>query len=416
MDTENDVRLQSLFERYIQKTCTPEEQAEFEVLLGQETSETKVKALIANMIGQYSGERPMGEESSKAILQAIFLSDKKPTGIADLNRLNSWNRMNPGSIWNSWKKWTVAAAVFIMMLCTGTYFIIYYKSQSVIADTQHKGQDTENDIAPGSNGAELTLADGSRIALDSAGNGIVASQGSTRLVKQNNGQLNYEAREKNKEILYNTLSTNRGKQFIVTLPDGSRVWLNAASSLHYPTAFTGRERSVDVQGEAYFEIAQDASNPFKVRVNGMEVQVLGTHFNINAYEDEASVNTTLLEGSVRVMKGANTVLIKPGQQARLNRSAGMDIVKQIEIINDADIEQVIAWKNGFTAFKSADLRAIMRQISRWYDVDVVYEGNIPERNFTGEVYRSSNLSKLLEILTASDIHFRIEGKKLTVMP
>jgi transmembrane sensor len=194
------------------------------------------------------------------------------------------------------------------------------------------------------------------------------------------------------------------------LSDGTDVWLNAASSITFPTAFTGKERKVTVTGEVYFEVAKNKAKPFKVIANEAEIQVFGTHFNVNAYADEPATQTTLLEGSVKITRGSSTAMLEPGQQATLNKSG------QMSIVEDADIEMVMAWKNGFTSFKSADIQSIMRQVSRWYNVDVYYEGNIPERKFTGDISRNANLSQLLRLLEVSKIHFTIEKNRLTVIP
>jgi len=277
----------------------------------------------------------------------------------------------------------------------------------------NKKEVKQNDFLPGKNTAILTLADGSTIVLDSAKNGALTSQGNTKVIKLNNGQLAYSSSGATNEVLYNTMSTPRGGQYKLVLSDGSKVWLNAASSIHYPTSFPGNERKVEITGEAYFEVAHDAKKPFKVSVNNMEVQVLGTHFNVNAYRDERTINTTLLEGSVKVTKGSSMSILKPGQQAIIQQ-AGDD--KKITVENNIDVEAVIAWKNGYFSFTNADMTAVMRQISRWYDVDIVYEGKIPDRKFGGEISRNLNASQALKILQASKVHFRIEGKKIIVLP
>ena len=261
------------------------------------------------------------------------------------------------------------------------------------------------------NKAILTLSDGSTIILDDAKNGQVAQQGGTQIAKLANGQLVYNALDgKPAEVVFNTLTTPRGGQFKLTLPDGSEVWLNASSSIKYPTAFIGNERKVEISGEAYFEIVHNAAKPFKVSVNGMEVKVLGTHFNINAYNDEASVKTTLLEGSISLTKADAATTLKPGQQAQLGNGGN------IKVIDNVDIDQVVAWKNGYFSFNRADLQTVMRQIARWYDVDISYEGKIPERQFGGKIDRNSNASEVLKILEESKVHFRIEEKKIIVTP
>jgi hypothetical protein len=275
----------------------------------------------------------------------------------------------------------------------------------------------KNDIAPGKQGAILTLADGRTVVLDSLGNGVVASQGGTKVVL-NNGRLAYNTEgAATAEPAYNTMTTPKGRQFQVTLPDGTKVWLNAASSLRYPTAFTGKERTVDVTGEAYFEVAPMLSGsgdrmPFIVKINdATQVQVLGTHFNINAYKDEATINTTLLEGSVRIVNGGEKAILRPGQQAQTGLST------RIKIVADANVEKVMAWKNGVFDFQDATLEEVMRQLQRWYDIDVVYEKGIPKLEFIGKMGRDLSLAEVLGGLQLSKVHFRLEeGRRLVVLP
>jgi transmembrane sensor len=384
-------RLQFLFEKWLRQTATPDEQAEFDQLLEQPRYADAVKALIDEVIHTVDGARFATEGSSRDILEAIFQSEgRAPIPIHNYpGKLRKW--------------WMAAAAVLLLLLGSAAYLLLSNKLQQQMVIIQ-------DDIHPGTSGATLTLADGSKIALDSTGKEALPTQGSTRLIKQDNDQLAYQPGAASKETVFNTLATTRGKQFRVTLPDGTRVWLDAASSLHYPTAFTGKERKVSVSGEAYFEVVKDPSMPFMVTAGNMEVRVLGTDFNINAYSDEPGTKTTLLTGSIKVTSGTDHLLVKPGQQADFNATAGL------RLLDGADINQAIAWKNGLISFRSAGLSTIMRQISRWYDVDIIYEGNIPERNFTGEVSRNADLSKLLKILTANGIHFKINGRQLTVMP
>jgi ferric-dicitrate binding protein FerR (iron transport regulator) len=263
--------------------------------------------------------------------------------------------------------------------------------------------------------------------LDSANNGALRQQGTTKLIKLDSGRLVYKAISASPQMAalqYNTISTPRGGQYQVVLPDGTKVWLNASSSLRFPTAFNGGERAVDLAGEAYFEVTKE-STPFKVHVypsatsiaagNGGHpahtIEVLGTHFNVNAYDDESALEATLLEGSIKLEKGNEQVLLKPGQQAISARAGGA-----IRVIPDADVDAAIAWKDGYFQFDGAGIEAVMRQLARWYDVDVRYEGPVTERQFAGQMPRGVNLSEVLRILEESNVHFRIEGKKLVVMP
>lgn len=262
-------------------------------------------------------------------------------------------------------------------------------------------------IQPGKNGAILTLADGTHISLDSLQNGVVALQGgaTARVV---NGSLVYEG--SGTAVMYNTMTTPKGRQFNLTLPDGSKVWLNAASSIRYPLAFNGNERKVEITGEAYFEVAQNATKPFRINAdNRQEIQVLGTHFNVNAYGNEKTLNTTLLEGSVSVTSGLSSVKLKPGQQAAGQASG-------IKVINDVDLEKVMSWKNGLFNFENVRLEDVMRQLERWYDIEVVYEKNIPDVELVGKMTRGVTLNELVDVLKELGVHCRLEGRKLIVQP
>lgn len=265
------------------------------------------------------------------------------------------------------------------------------------------------DPLPGDNRAILTLSDGSAIDLNDAKSGGLASQGGTEINKTGQGQLVYNSGRlpaAATEVLYNTLSTPRGGQYHVTLPDGTKVWLNAASSLRFPTQFSGSNRQVRLSGEAYFEVAENKLKPFIVSVNDSEVEVLGTHFNILSYEDEV-LTTTLLEGSVKFKHAGAERIIRPGQAAQLHKNI---------VVEDVNTADAVAWKNGVTAFVNADIYAIMRQISRWYDLDIIYRGKMPDRKFTGKIPRSARLSKVLKVLELSDIDFRTEDKRIIVTP
>jgi ferric-dicitrate binding protein FerR (iron transport regulator) len=236
-------------------------------------------------------------------------------------------------------------------------------------------------------------------------------------IEKQEGQLEYKQGNAEAAVAYNTLSTPAGGQFQIKLPDGSRVWLNAASSITYPTAFTGNDRRVSITGEGYFEVTKDARKPFKVTIlsaageqqRSTEIEVLGTHFNINAYDDEAVVKTSLLEGKVKVVNNkAETAILKPGQQAQVSSQGAMQVKE------DADMEEVVAWKNGEFLFQRADIGTLMRQVARWYDIEVNYPNGKPKDKFTGKIGRNVNLSQLLEILKYSEVRFELKGRTLVV--
>jgi len=278
---------------------------------------------------------------------------------------------------------------------------------------------TQANIVPGSNKAILTLSNGQKVQLNSD---TVATINDGKLaIKNKNGELSYND---SKEVVMNTMETPNGGQYQITLSDGTKVWLNAASSITYPTAFNGESRNVKITGEVYMEVAKDRKHPFIVDVAGTsKVEVLGTSFNINAYSDEGVIKTTLVEGSVRVgASGAvlakNDIILKPGQQAIAATSTGGQAASGAGItVKDAvDIEQTLAWRNGLFDFSDADIKTIMRQIARWYNLEVAYEGNIPKREFSGKISRNTNLSDVLKILEQSSIHFRFENRKIIVTP
>lgn len=314
----------------------------------------------------------------------------------------------------NWKKLAVAASVVIAVgLVVFVYSSYLAETPATIAGKQAA---PHHEIAPGRNSAILTLADGTSIVLDSAANGALAQQGNIKVLKLD-GQIAYShtRNDVNAQPVYNTIATAKGNQYQLILSDGSKVWLNAASSIRFPAAFTGNERRVEVTGEAYFEVAKNSAEPFRVVIdkpfgNDGEIEVLGTHFNVNAYDDEKDTKTTLLEGSVKVKTASTVQVLVPGQQARQTSDA------RIVINKDVDVSQVVAWKEGFFLFDNTDLRTLMRQVARWYDIEVVFEGKVPEDGFSGKISRSVPLSDLLNALELNDIHFKIEGRKITLIP
>ncbi|HEY4289266.1 MAG TPA: FecR domain-containing protein [Puia sp.] len=320
--------------------------------------------------------------------------------------------------------WWMAAAAMVLVLGTAGYRIWHARSQEplAVARPEKPVSRYNDDLLPGSNGAVLTLDGGQKIVLDSAGNRMLAIQSGTRLTNRN-GKIIYEGKtseettktgeettKTGEETTFNTLSTSKGKQYQLVLSDGSKVWLNAASSIRYPVAFPGNARTVEITGEAYFEIAHDPQQPFTVSANGVKVNVLGTSFDINAYSDEPAVRTSLLDGAVQVSTGQTARTLQPGQQAKTDKEG------QIRVSSGINTDDIIGWKEGYFSFDNTDLATVMREIARWYDVDIVYEGTVPDRRFGGEISRNSNASKVLKILEASNVHFKIEERKIIVMP
>jgi Fe2+-dicitrate sensor, membrane component len=304
----------------------------------------------------------------------------------------------------SYVKIAVAASLILAISIPASYFITSSKTSETVAITEQQPSVTE--ITPGGNKAMLTLADGSVIVLDSTTNGTIGAQGEARVIKLD-GQLKYESAGHSSVLQYNTVATPKGGQYHIVLSDGTGVWLNAASSIRFPVAFTGKERVVDLNGEAYFEVTKNQRQPFTVNVNGSAIEVLGTHFNVNAYNDENAIQTTLLEGKVKVVNKQTSAILQPGQQAEYTQDAPISV-------KTVDTEAAIAWKNGLFWFDNVDLRTIMRQLERWYQVDVEFKGAIPTRRFAGQVSRTAGLTQVLKILELSKVHFTLEGNKITV--
>lgn len=310
-------------------------------------------------------------------------------------------------------RWAVAAAILILVTGTLGYFLLSDREAAPVEVTQNKI--VNQDIAPGHNGAILTLANGSKIVLDSTSIGKIAMQGNRSLVKMK-GQLVYEEDDKaySEDYLdktknnYNTITTPRGREFQVTLSDGTKVWLNAASSITYPAAFAGGERKVTITGEAYFEVAEDARQPFVVSAGHAKIRVLGTHFDVMAYPEEHNIKTTLLEGAVRVSNAEHKVIIKPGQQASSSNSSERIRVERV------DAEQMIAWTKGKLSLDNLGIETIMGKISRWYDVDVEFKGAVPKGAFWGVINRDVSLKNMLKVLKASGINANFEGNKVIV--
>lgn len=327
------------------------------------------------------------------------------TGMTIAPRVAAGNKVRRVGV----KKKLFAAAAVVAIISTTVIYFLY--NSSPVKMPIAKQEETANDIAPGGNRATLTLADGTVLLLDSVKTGRLADQGAATVLKVADGQLAYDAIEKqNEKPVYNTVTTPKGGQYAIVLPDGSKVWLNSISSVRFPTAFAGNERKVELTGEGYFEIAKNAGKPFRVMVNGTEVEVLGTHFNVNAYGDEGVKKITLLEGAVKIKEGNKESMLQPGQQAVIDPGINIQVAEGI------NTEKVIAWKNGLFQFEKEDIETIMRQVSRWYNVDVRYEGKVPG-GFYATIQRNVPVSELLKLLSLTErVHFKINGTVITVSP
>lgn len=379
---EASAEMKELLEKYLGDKMTPEELERFKVLLAADEHQKELENNIEKILEQQRFSETSGVNQDEIFSQIIGKRSIYP-------------------FYHVRNRWWAAAAVILVMFGTGFYFWFRH------SDLSEKPQEIVMlNVSPGGNKALLTLADGSQIPLDSNGNKVF-QQGNTS-VQQQGGQLHYAA--KGAAMGFNTLSTPRGGQFKVVLPDGTTVWLNAASSLRYPIAFTGHERKVEITGEAYFDVAKDDQLPFRVQVNGQtSIEVLGTQFNINSYKEEPTINITLIQGAINVRKGTEKVLLKPGQQAQTTTAS-------IAVYN-ADTAQVSAWKNGLFNFRNASVEEVMHQLSRWYDIEIIYESQVPSLTFDGKMGRDLNLVQVIKILKYMKLNFRMEeGNKLVIMP
>jgi transmembrane sensor len=374
----NNYNSADLLFKYKQGTCSEEELAIVE--------SWHIKELYNN---DFIPEEAELIRAKKAIWDALPIHDQRKNK----------------SVHPLWMKYA-AAASFIFMLSAGLYFYATKKEKANIQLTQ--AERFKNDVDPGSNKAVLILADGRKVTLDNAQSGLLAQQGEADIQKTADGQIIYNQNDQlKKEVLINRLVTPRGGQHKIVLSDGTRVWLNSASMLSYPTTFSGNSREVKLSGEAYFEVAHNPKLPFKVVSDKQVIQVLGTHFNVNCYPTETAVKTTLLEGSVKIIHETNDFLLKPGQQA---------VVANRVQIQKADLDQAMAWMNGDFNFKDDNIRSIMRKLERWYDIEVIYDGTVSDIDYGAEISRTKSLAQVLNYLEKTgNVHFKIEGRRVTVM-
>lgn len=297
------------------------------------------------------------------------------------------------------RRWGIAAVIILLFGISGPYFIRLYNSKATHTATSLA-------VMPGTSGAILTLSNGRKVVLDSAGNGVIATENGVRILF-NKGKLEYEVGQTyTGEALYNTMATPKGRQFELTLPDGTRVWLNSASSIRYPIVFASDTRHVAVTGEVFLDVAKDKRKPFSINVSEKnKVDVLGTQLNINAYKDEPDITTTLLEGSVKVQG----IILKPGQQAQMKQTGN------VQLLENVDLDRVMAWKNGLFNFNGTDLQSAMRQLERWYNITVKYPNGVPSVKLFGEISKGVRLQELLKMLNAAELDCTIEADNILLI-
>lgn len=394
--------LEILLDKYITGDLTPAEKVRLAELAGQPAQEKALEGFVRQvMMGdEYAGVDDLRVKGAIMVQLEEAISRKTPR-----RRL-------------VFLRYAAAAAVLIIL--AGSVWL--WRSASS-ASSGGLAQQPVHDVAPGREGAILTLADGKQIVLDSSTNGAgrngnLAKQGNVMVSRLSGGQLTYridDAPPVTSEAVYNTLTTPRGRKTRVVLADGTLVWLNASSSIRFPTEFVGKDRSVEVSGEVYFEVAKNASQPFIVRTMApasrtpLEVRVLGTSFNITAYGDENEISTTLVEGAVKVVSGSAARVISPGQQL-IAKADG-----RLELNAGVDVQKVIAWKDGNFLFRGDELTTIMKQLSRWYDIEVHFDGTVSD-HYTGKISRQVNISQVLKMLQAAGgVRFSVQDKEVTVL-
>ncbi|WP_285056547.1 FecR family protein [Pedobacter ginsengisoli] len=373
-----------LYEKYTAGHCTEQEKELFEA---------------------YTDEFALADEP----WDTTTLGDEKSIIGRIYNRLQGEIQGKPRTDRFLWYKFSAAAAVLLILGSGLFYYYMNSAGMPVLKDQIAK----TNVIKPGSHKAILTLQDGSTIVLDDSRNGIVASQGKTVILKSEDGRIVYNSMAAQPvteaEEVYNTISTPRGGETQLLLPDGTKVWMNAESTIKFPAVFCSKSRKIELSGEAYLEVAENKNSPFKVLVKGTEVEVLGTHFNINAYGEGRDVNTTLLQGSVRLRNSSRAAMLKPGQSG-VSSANGQLTVKYV------NVEDAIAWKNGYFVYQDEDIYSIMEKAARWYDVEIEYRGNMKNKGFYGRGQRYENISELLKNLQLTgEVHFKVEGRRVIVM-
>lgn len=392
MNQEENNRVRQLFDRYYAGEATAAEEAELmRYIRSGQGNDAVEEAMRHNWLRGARDEPVFDAAQSERMLGSILNSSRRATAPALLRRM--------------WVRYAVAA---MLLLVAGVWFMQKRQgAHPTITVAARKAQD----VRPGGNKAVLTLADGAGIELDRVESGLVARQGNTEITKSRDGELIYQHNSAAKVAAagLNKVSTPRGGQYKVQLPDGSKVWLNASSSIRFPSVFPAGEREVEITGEAYFEVTKDAKRPFTVRFHGSTVQVLGTSFNVMAYPEERISKTTLVEGSVSIRNRAGQATLRPGQQAAFTPEGRIETAFK-------PVEEAVAWKEGMFYFKNAGIKDVMRQLSRWYDVEVSYRGEVPLRQFTGRVSREVNLSEIVSMLRYAGVNCRLEAQTLVIEP
>ncbi|WP_131537076.1 FecR family protein [Pedobacter nototheniae] len=381
----NQRELQSLIEKYLEGNCTPNE----------------IVLLESWYLAKSKQDKLPVEEKELTIYKELIWQNIRQN--IDVIEKPASNRKRFFTVIS------VAASITLTLFIGGYYLIVHHQKERITKI----GIKEKQDILPGTNKAMLVLSNGKQISLASVQAGIIAQEGNITVKKQGTNILSYKQVSNNngdKPLAYNTISTPNGGQWpIIELPDGTKAFLDAASSISFPVSFN-KERKVTITGQVYFEVIHDSKKPFRVTVKGITIEDLGTSFNVNAYDNESGIKTSLIEGSVSVAKRNEKLIIKPGEQALTSSGSDKILSKQV------DIDEIIAWKNGLFQFNHTNIDVVMRQIARWYDVEIIYKEDVSKISFTGSLSRNLKLSKSLQMLSVTGLHFKIEGKKIIVTP
>lgn len=365
-----------LLQKYVDQTANPDEQL-----------------LVESWYANEAGNRKLEDSDDFEHLAAeLWLGTRKRAGITVVKKIS-----------HKLYYW-LSAAVFLLLGLSIAYFNIR-EAPSITTLARAK------DIGPGTNKAILTLGNGKQIILSNNTNGKLAVEDHTNISKTDSGKIVYQPGKGalHDQPIYNTVTTPAGGQFKLTLADGTNVTLDASSSISFPVAFNGKQRLVTMTGQVYFEVAHDKNKPFIVNTSSQSIEVLGTHFNVNAYEDEQAVRTTLLTGSIRLKTEGHLAILKPGEQA-----LSLTATKKLQV-GPADVEESMAWQQGYFRFRQEDIYAVMRKISRWYNIEAAFEGEIPPEKFSGTISRYKDISQVLGMLEYSkSVHFKLSGRRVTV--
>ncbi|NII81128.1 MULTISPECIES: FecR family protein [unclassified Pedobacter] len=390
-------QIRKLYVKYLQGNSSAEELAE----LMRHFEKYGEKSPLMDLIEKELLQEPPNTEDSEAVKEGLSRN------YAVLNaKLTTKDAKKTLRLW-----WLSAAACLLITI--GAIWVSYFSKGGNIKELSTSKKYYTHDLPAASNKAILTLENGKEISLNDSSEGVLAQNNGISIQKNKDGQVTFVLKgtaANNQQTAYNVISTPKGGKYDIVLSDGTKIYLNASSSLKFPNSFKGNERAVILTGEAFFEVSKNKRMPFIVNASNMKIKVLGTHFNVMAYEDEKSVQTTLVEGAVELKGKNDKVLLKPGEQGSFS-----DQDKRINVAS-VDVSIATAWKDGYFVFNNSSLQEVMRQLARWYDLKIVYDGQVPESEFNGRIKRNSSLKKVLQVLQSSNVDFSLTGNTLTIKP